>query len=196
MSAMPRRLRAIALMIPLVALGSLSAHQLAYLVVEPGSEQRSAALAATGHAYLLDAWLTLMVALAVCLTLELVLGFRSGPAARTVPFWPFALLAPAGFLAQEHMERAFSGADPANTLADRAVLLGLGLQVPFALLSCWLARAVLRSAARLGAVSPSRHPQTHPWPLLPRPIDVDLTTPRGTLALHLGARAPPHAPFE
>lgn len=194
MHAMPRRLRAIALTVPLVALGSLSAHQLAYLVVEPGAERRSAALAATGHGYLVDAWLTLMAALAVCLTLELVLGFRNGPSARTAPAWPFALLAPAGFLVQEHVERATSGADPSRALADRAVLLGLALQLPFALASWWLARAVLRGTARLGGVAGGGHPQTHPWPLLPRPVEVVRAPRRAVLALNVAARAPPRAP--
>jgi hypothetical protein len=195
MLAMPRRLRAIAVAVPLVALGSLSAHGLGYFLAERDPERRAELLSTTGHAYLADVWLALLAALAVCLALELVLGFVQGPPVGAVPAWPFALLAPVGFLAQEHFERGLGTAGGAAALADRAVLLGLVLQAPFALVTWWLARVVLRCSTRLKPAAPPT-PLATPGrrALAPLPVETDARPRRNPLGLRVGGRGPPALP--
>jgi hypothetical protein len=60
---------------------------------------------------------------------------------------PFALLAPAAFVVQEHLETLLhTGAAPFGTVLQPTFLPGLLLQIPFALAGYAIARALVRLA--------------------------------------------------
>ncbi len=135
------------LTLPLAVVGSQVAHSLAYRLAS--GDDVSHELASTGHAYLDHAPLALGVCAALvvlALARELVGVVRgharvTGPSALT-----FAVLAPAIFVGQEHFERlAHQGALPTSLLVEKTFLLGLALQLPFALAAYGLARLLLRA---------------------------------------------------
>lgn len=143
------------LSLALAAAGTLSAHGLAYRIVEPSQERRRHLLEETGHGYLnLELAGSLLAAL-------VIVGFAGcvlvGARRRCAPpLWLFAFAPPLGFALQEHAElvlhhHAF-GLSPALT---PVFLVGLGLQIPFALVALVAARTLLAAAdalaTRLGA---------------------------------------------
>jgi hypothetical protein len=138
--------------LPLVAAGWLTAHGLAYVLVAPDPHHREEVLAETGHGYLAAAPSVLAFALTVLacgLGLAVCDGAR-GAAGRPVPLWPVALVAPLGFAAQEHVERLLAlGAFPGAAL-EPSFLVGIALQLPFALAALLVARAVIRVGEALG----------------------------------------------
>jgi hypothetical protein len=120
--------------LPLTAAGVVCAHSVAYTTLEEP-------LGGT-HAYLEHAPQLLAVLVTVALA---ALVFETRGATR--PAWPFAAFALAAFSAQEHAERLVHTGD-LPWLATRPVfLLGLALQVPFALAAWLAARALLRARA-------------------------------------------------
>lgn len=136
-----RRVLAWAITLPLTAAGVLCAHSLAYAAL-------GESLGGT-HAYLEHAPQLLAVLVSVALA---ALVFETRGVTR--PGWPFAAFALAAFAAQEHAERLVHTGD-LPWLATRPVfLLGLVLQVPFAL-AAWLAA---RSLLRVRAAPRSRPP--------------------------------------
>jgi hypothetical protein len=148
-----RRLRIAWLVaISLMSIGSLAAHSLAYRLVEPDAGARAEALAGTGHGYLAYAPFLVASALAVvaaALAAAAVRGARGTPI--TAPStWQLALLPPLGFALQEHLERIASGSGVGHLLAEPAFLVGLALQLPFALVALLAARELTRAAASLG----------------------------------------------
>lgn len=184
------------LTLPLAIVGSQVAHALAYRFATAGDVERAHELSSSGHAYLAYAPLALGVCaalVALALAREL-LGLRAGrvrvsrPSALT-----FAVLAPAIFIGQEHFERlVHEGVFPATLFVEMTFVLGLALQLPFALVAYRIARLLLRAtravarllaSPRVAAVhSPSR------WEL------GDVWTPRGTtLGLTHAPRGPPSA---
>ena len=162
---------------PLLVAGSLTAHQVGYCVA--ARARCGEALAATGHDYLghPQPLIAALIALAaVGMLIEAMARRRRG--ARALSAWPFALAAPLGYLIQEHLERAAHlGEVSPHLLIEPVVLAGLVLQVPFALLSWWAARALLRVAPRLLATLAGRRtrrlggaPPRLPRPMVPRPV--------------------------
>ena len=86
------------------------------------------------------------VALIVLALAARVLGAWSSPRTRLAAM-PFACLAPAIFVLQEHLEHALAtGAVPSAVALEPTFLPGLLLQLPFALVAYALARALLRLA--------------------------------------------------
>lgn len=183
--------------LPLAAVGWLAAHSVAYLIVAPDQDQRSQLLSHSGHDYLGLA--PVIVACAVTLVvagLALAIhdGLRGGPRAR-ISVWPVALVPPLGFVVQEHLERLIElNAFPFGAVLEPTFLVGLALQVPFALAAVMLARVVLALGHRIGrtfAARRSARPRAHPrsWRLPvwlgPRPV--------GPVAAGHGERAPPDA---
>jgi hypothetical protein len=175
----------------LLGAGWVTAHVLSYLLLVP-SAQRSEMLAQTGHGYFRTVDLVL---LCVTVTLAgLALFVVSGKERRRSPKpWTLALLPPIGFVVQEHLERiAASGAFPAHLLAEPRFLLGLLLQIPFALAALLVAGALLTAADRLARslAAPRLHAPTAlalgqvltPGPDLPR---------RSVLAAGHSQRGPP-----
>jgi hypothetical protein len=197
-AVMTRRTAAWVISLPLVVASWLGAHCLAYWLVSPGAEQHMGMHAEHGHAWLgytpaLAVWgLTLVVAGVVLCVGEGLRGRRpSRPPVRL-----FALLPPVAFVAQEHLERlAGSGSIPHDLVVEPAFLVGLALQLPFAVAALLLTRALYYVAFRLGHELAGRlalgHPLRRPPPALPcRPASVTLVGP-SVLALGHGQRAPP-----
>jgi hypothetical protein len=183
------------LALPIAVVGSWLAHQLGYLLSDPVAAERARVLASTGHGYL--RFLPMLVAAAgVTVLVGLALEAVARRSRRlSLPAWPLALVAPVAFAVQEHLERALhAGAFPAGLLTSRTFLLGLALQIPFALLA-WGIAATLGAVARTvgaalrdGSLGPARRPLAVAWPPA-RP-----GRPRVALDPARGLRAPPSLP--
>jgi hypothetical protein len=193
------RLTALLVAIPLALASWLGAHCLAYWLVSPGAEHEMGMHAEHGHAWLgygpaLAVWgLTVVLAGLVLCVGGGLRGHRSaGP-----PIRLFALLPPVGFAVQEHAERLIaSGTLPHDLVVEPTFLVGLALQLPFALAALLITRALyalcfgLGRALAGGAPAVGR-PLRHGWPsLLVRPVSTTLVGP-SVLALGHGQRAPP-----
>ena len=196
MAPMSRVPRVFALSLPLMAGGSLLAHALSYRLAFPDARTLERDLAATGHGYLDHVAFLLAPAVAVglvALVLAVLDGARRRPA-RRVPAWPFALLPPLGFAAQEHLERLFhDGSVPWHAAGERTFVVGLALQLPFALLAWLAARVLLAGARQLGQALARRRnsrPRLAPPLLLPSLSPVRPLSP-APLALGYGERGPP-----
>jgi hypothetical protein len=142
----------------LAAAGGLAAHGVAYRLAEPEHHEREELLEATGHGYLDP-----VLAISLCLALvvvgfagRLLAGARRGA---TPSLWLFALAPPLGFALQEHAERMLHHDEVVlHALLEPTVLVGLALQLPFALVALLAARALLAAADALksGLGSPPR----------------------------------------
>jgi hypothetical protein len=133
----------------LMAVGSLFAHLAAYHLVAPERAHRDDLLQASGHGYFAHLRLCLAVCAAVALLgiAGVVVDRLRGGRARPVPLWVFALVPPLGFVIQEHVERFLSAETAPYAAAFEATfLLGLALQIPFALAAFFAARALLALA--------------------------------------------------
>jgi hypothetical protein len=188
-----RRGLAWALTLPFVLLGTQAAHALAYELVYPQAHVRI--LRATGHGYLTYLPLALALAGAVALAGLCVAALdaaRRRPA-RKLPAWAFALLPPAIFVAQEVLELSLHG----GTFGWRALtaptfMPGLLLQLPIALAAYIAARALLRTAERIGgALAPQRRPRLTPQ--LVTPPAASTLRPR-VLVAGCSSRGPPPGP--
>lgn len=155
------------------------------------------------HAEHGHAWLGYTPALAIwglaVLVAGLVLcvgqGLRGRRPARP-PVLLFGLLPPVGFAVQEHVERLISsGSVPHDLVLEPTFIVGLALQLPFALAALLLTRALytigfslgLAIAARLAVVRPLLH---GPSLAVSLPAAPTLVSP-SALALGHGQRAPP-----
>jgi uncharacterized membrane protein YhaH (DUF805 family) len=133
----------------LVAAGGLLAHLAVYQLIPAGHAHRAHAVQGASH----GSFVHLRFCLALCTALVLV-GFAGvvvdrvrGQSAPSAPIWLFALLPPVGFALQEHLERFLQTGTPTFALVLEApFLLGLALQIPFALIAFVAARALLALA--------------------------------------------------
>jgi hypothetical protein len=183
-------------LLPLAAVGWLAAHSVAYVLVVPDQDHRAQLLSDSGHGYFGLAPLIVACAITLVvagLALAIHDGLRGGSRPR-VPVWPVALVPPLGFAVQEHLERLIElNAFPFGAVLEPTFLVGLALQLPFALAAVMLARVVVALGRRIGralAERRSARPRAHPrsW-RLPRWHGVRLV---GPLAVGHGERAPPH----
>lgn len=154
--------------IPFMAAGCLAAHSLAYHLVSVPEER---------HGYLAFAPLFLGLLGAVAVVGAVRRGRVRSPLA-------FAALPPLAFVVQEHAERL------ELVVAEPAFLLGLALQLPFALAALVAARAFLGVAERvIGALAArSRTPRATDTAAVAAVVDVPCLT------LSIGScssRAPP-----
>lgn len=184
------------LVVPLAVVGSQIAHVVGYRLATPDGDERAHALTSSGHAYLTYLPLVLAVCSAL-LALGLIgeirrLASDAGEGVSRPSAWGFAALAPAIFCFQEHFERlAHDGAFPFGAALERTFLVGLLLQVPFALAAFLLARLLLRAVRALvhllsAPVRGRRAGSSERWHL------VELFLPRiPALALGYGSRGPP-----
>ncbi|MGI9186093.1 MAG: hypothetical protein ACR2J9_00995 [Gaiellales bacterium] len=187
-----RRRSAWLVSLPLVVVGSLLAHQLAYLVV--AGTHADALLAETGHGYLDQLPTGALLAL-ICLVLGLALAGIDRARERTgqaIPPWLVALVPMIGFALQEHVERyAHTGQVPWGAALDATFLVGLALQLPFAALVFVIARLLLRTvAAVVAALVSCRRPASRYRASTRFALDPQLARATG-LARRLAPRGPP-----
>jgi len=144
-----RKRALLAFSLPLAAVGTLAGHAAGYAIV--GMSHRDAAI----HGYLSFAPQFLAIclaALALAVLLRVSGRLQGSPAA-----WPFALIPPLAFLAQEVIERLAVGLPP-HAVLEPAVYVGLAAQLPIAVAGFMVARTLLRvadEAARALAPHPS-----------------------------------------
>ena len=106
-----------------------------------------------------------------------------------MPSWLLGVLPLVGFAVQEHLERLLHDGPLWATALEPVFLLGLLLQLPFALGAALLARALARLADVIGG-RPVRMCRFDRQPLLARPVGADERTTNVLAAGHAG-RAPP-----
>lgn len=175
----------------LAVAGSQAAHYCSYRLVAPDAHQREHLLAETGHAYLRLAPLALaLVSVVVALAFLTEAWSARTTAGNSRPrLWAFALVAPATFACQEVFERLLhDGTFPWSAPLESTFVLGLALQLPFALAAWLLARLLLHAARALGrllaAHAPVRPRAGASWAIhtvsIPRPAACGLAhAPRG-----------------
>ncbi len=198
-----RRRAAWLIPLPLAVSSWLGAHCMAYWLVSPAGERHQMGLHAdSGHAYLgytpaIVLWgLALVVAgLLLCVS-EGVRGRRpSRPPTRL-----FVVLPPVGFVLQEHLERLIgTGAIPHDVMLEPTFVVGLALQLPFALAALLVAHALHALGFGLGRVIARRlalrrpvHDAAPSLVRLPAPATLIASS---VLDLGHGPRAPPVAGF-
>lgn len=173
--------------------GLLVGHSLAYRLAIPDAHTRADALANSGHRYLAYTPLAITVCFGVLLAaliLRAVLAFRGVPS-RPAASPAIVLLSPLAFVAQELAERLiYSGHLSWTAVVQPSFLMGLALQLPFALTALLLAWLLDSAAAAVGRALASREE-----PLLsafvPAPVCVPVTPRPAGLARGYGERAPP-----
>jgi hypothetical protein len=176
-----RRPALLGLSLPLAAAGCVAGHASGYALAARSSTD------ARVHGYLgyTHQFLGLCFALvALSLVLRLMGRLRGCPAG-----WPFALVPPLAFLAQELVERLAAGL-PVHALLEAPVYAGLAAQVPIAIAAYLAARSLLRvadAAARAIAPQPTLTVRLLPLPL--RAVGSVLV--QGLLAFDRLSRAPP-----
>jgi hypothetical protein len=179
----------------LLAIGSLTAHSLAYRAVAPDGEAH-ALLEQSGHGYLFYAHLGLALCVtAVLVALVLVVVGAKGRTSSDVPVWLFGLVPALGFAVQEHVERlVVTGEIPAAVVLEPTFAIGLLLQLAFALLAAMLVRALLAVGEAIGKALAGRR-----RPLAASSASFESTSkvtvpPSSILALGHAQRAPPLNP--
>jgi hypothetical protein len=196
MDRMHRRGLAWLLAVPLVTVGSLSAHALVYRIVEPEPDARATLLETTGHGYLSATPFLLGTCLAFLVSGLLAVVLRSRRGTATTPAsWPLALLAPLGFAAQEHLERLVAtGSFPSELPAQPTFLVGLALQLPFALAALLAARWLGRAAEAVGrAIAIPAATPPRPGASAPGAVATVVLPPRPALASGRSVRGPPRS---
>jgi hypothetical protein len=194
LGSLVRRVTAHLVCISLAVAGSQLAHSAVYRIVAPDAHERQHLLAESGHAYLHYAPLGIAL-LGVLSVLALFTEARSaglGAISSTPRFWSFAVVAPATFACQEILERtAHDGTVAWGAPLQATFLLGLALQLPFALAAYAVARLLLRVAEVVGRLLAQQRARSRQSPagtwrarvaLIPRPADCRPA---------LGPRAPP-----
>jgi hypothetical protein len=194
-SSMSRRRLPWLVAVPLIVGGSFSAHGLSYRIVAPDTGARAQLLEQTGHGYLDHAPLAIAILLAL---LVAGLGLRAartlrGGISAPLSAWLFFSMPLVGFALQEHLERLFhDGSFPLGAVLEPTFLVGLLLQLPFALAAYVVAWALLEVAERIGpslrASPPGRWPSAQSVP----PPQAQVEFPRiPALALGRPQRGPP-----
>jgi hypothetical protein len=176
----------------LLGAGWITAHVLSYVLFVPHAE-RGEMLSRTGHGYFRPNDLIVLCVL-VALAGAVALVFAPSAHCATSPYL-LGLIPPVGFVIQEHVERTVSGgAFPTHLVTEPRFLVGLLLQLPFALAALLFARALVRFTEalrhghggmrrpKLATVELSWAPTLEPRPLLP-----------SALAFGRSERAPPFA---
>ena len=173
--------------------GLLVAHALGYRLAISDPHARADALAHSGHGYFDYVPFALTVCLGVLLAglaLQALSAFRGEPRRpATSPL--IVLLSPAAFMAQELIERfAHTGQVSLTTVIQPAFLIGLALQLPFALAALLLAWALDAAARTVGhALASAPRPTFHVF--VPAPVRISAAPRPAGLARGYGERAPP-----
>lgn len=183
------------LVFALTVAGWISAHEVAYRLALPHPHAGGSDVAERGHAYF--AFASLVVALCLLIALVCTAGLvgRPGPlrppSRRLLLFVVF--LPPLGFALQELTEGLLTaGTLPYEAVSEPTFLLGILLQLPFALAALAVARVLFAFAGCLAqGVGGAGRPRLVPLELsLPRAVDT--RSPRlPALAFGCGERGPP-----
>jgi hypothetical protein len=179
---------------PLMLGGLLSAHWLAYRLSIPDAHARTDALAHSGHGYLGYTPLALTVCLGVLLS---ALALRALAAARGELRRPatsrtIVLLPLIAFVIQEHVERlVYEGHFPWTTALEPTFLVGLALQLPFALAALLVAWALDSVARAVGLALASCAPRPVLSAFVPASASIPAAPRLVGLARGYGERAPP-----
>jgi hypothetical protein len=188
-----RRLAALGGAIGLAIAGSQVAHALAYRLAEPVPEARERLLAQAGHGYLdhLPLGIALVSSVVLLALFAEAAGTPAGARSTTPRAWLFLVLAPLTFAGQEHLERLLAeGSFPWHAAGERTFLLGLALQLPFALAAWLLARLLLHVARAVAALAAPALPALHLPPARGVPHVLAVPATRRHLA-DRGPRGPP-----
>jgi hypothetical protein len=175
------------LSMPLIAGGCLGAHSAAHRLVEPSTPEGM-------HGYLAPA--PLLIAIGVAFGLVAALrSVLAGKPRGGAPSYVFALLPPLAFTLQEHLERAVhDGAGALEVAVEPAFLLGLALQLPFALCSLVLARSLFRVAeAACGLLDRRRSLRRSRTVVVRPPLLLDVPRVSVLASPHAGRAPPPFA---
>lgn len=173
--------------------GLLAAHTLGYRLAISDPHARADALAHSGHGYFGYVPFALSVCLGVLLAglaLQALSAFRGEPRRpATSPL--ILLLSPVAFVAQELIERFLhTGQVPWTTVVEPAFLIGLALQLPFALAALLLAWGLDSAARAVGtALASAPRPTFHVF--VPSPVRISAAPRPAGLARGYGERAPP-----
>jgi hypothetical protein len=173
--------------------GLLAAHALGYRLAINDPHARADALAHGGHSYFTYVPFALSVCAGVLLgglALQALSAFR-GEQRRPATSPLIVLLSPVAFVAQEVIERFLhTGQVPWTTAIEPAFLIGLALQLPFALAALLLAWALDSAARAVGtALAIAPRPTFHVF--VPAPVRVSAAPRPAGLARGYGERAPP-----
>jgi hypothetical protein len=180
--------------VPLMVTGLLAGHGLGYRLAIPDAHARADALAHSGHGYLGYTPLALTVCsglLLVALAFRAVAGFRGTPS-RPTASPALVLLPPLAFAVQEYLERLIHSGQVSWTVAlQPSFLLGLALQLPFALAALLIAWALESVANAVGQALAATPPRPQVRLLFPVPALVPAVPRPAGLARGYGERAPP-----
>ena len=156
-----RRWLAWPISVPLAVIGTLAGHSAGYRVAVPDVHERAQVLASSGHGYLGYAPLVIAVCVAVAVlafvatVLAAVRGREPETGKRRLTL--IAALAPVAFVLQELIERyAHDGRMHWELLVSAPFLVGLALQLPFALLAAAIAFALAITARRIATAIAAR----------------------------------------
>lgn len=170
---MSRRAIVWLLSVPLMLAGTEVAHWLAFRLVYPDPMERSQALQQSGHGYF--ALLPVAGGIAAALLVSALLFHgRKVSRGRTAELGPvrlsqFAALPPLAFALQEHLESLIHSGTVTGVVLEPTFMLGLLLQLPFAVVAYLVARLLLRVARRVGrALARDIVPRPRLSPVVPR----------------------------
>jgi hypothetical protein len=183
---------------PLLVLSLLAGHSLGYRWAVADPHARAHLLQDSGHGYF--AYAPLLIAVGFTL-IAAALAARIHAAARGdrlggSPPWLFALLPPIAFVVQEFVERLLhSGHVHVATLAEPAVLIGLALQLPLAVIALGLAWLLAQAADQLGQAIAERPRNRLAGMALPRPAEDPLLPAFAVSTQGWSQRGPPFRSF-
>jgi hypothetical protein len=178
---------------PLMLAGLLAGHVLGYRLAISEPHARADALAHSGHGYFSYAPFALSVCVGVLLAglaLRAISAFRGEPRSPATSAL-IVLLPPVAFVVQEFLERFVHGGHVTWTTAIQpSFLIGLALQLPFALAALLLAWALDSAARAIGDAFAS--PQRPAFEVfVPAPVRSSAVPRPAGLARGYGERAPP-----
>ncbi len=173
--------------------GLLVAHTLGYRLAIANSHARADALAHSGHGYFGYAPFAVAVCLGLLLSAlayQVAAGFR-GERRRAAASPLIVVLPPLAFVIQEFVERLIHvGHVPLTLVLQPAFLIGLALQLPFALAALLVAWALDSAAHAVGRALAARPRLTYPG-FVPVPVCVAAAPRPAGLSRGYGERAPP-----
>jgi hypothetical protein len=138
--------------------GVVAGHSLTYLAALPGSNERGAYLAATGHSYWRNALVLALLLEVLGLGVVAMRGFRAGlrgtlPIEHSGPqlAMRLAVIQVGAFGALEAGERLVSGAAVAGMFSHHLFVLGIAIQLLVAVAGALLLRWLAAAAGAIGA---------------------------------------------